>query len=62
MILILPVQTAHFRVGDVELLHRAGHTDVTQATLLFETPRLFGRHLAREHTLFHTDHKHQRKL
>ena len=62
MVNLFTIQTAGFRVGQRQFLHRAGYTNVGQTAFFFQTPAFIQRHLAWEHTLFHTDNKHLREL
>ncbi len=56
------IDTAALGITDVELLHGAGHADVTEAAFLFQPARLLGRLLAGEHPLFDADQQHQREF
>ncbi len=56
------VDAAALGITDVELLHGAGHADVTEAALLFQPARLLGGLLAGEHPLFDADQQHQGEL
>ena len=62
MVNLFAIQTAGFRVGQRQFLHRAGYTNVGQTAFFFQTPAFIQRHLAWEHALFHTDDKHLREL
>lgn len=53
------IDAAALRITDVELLHGAGHTDVTEATLLLQPARLLGGLLAGEHAFLDADQQHQ---
>ncbi len=49
-------------MGQVELLHGAGHADVAEAAFLFEFFRATCGAAVREEVLFHADHEDQREL
>src|SRR5690554_6824310 len=56
------MQATNLGMGEVELAHGPGHADITESTLLFETPRLLQRHLMREQPFFYPSDEDHRKL